>query len=580
MPGQEAICQFVPYFARKGPPAPITVLALLLLCLSLHAFVYTTSHCGLCPDEGYILQSVSRAHSGLGLTSVMQGDNIQDISRLNYAYLAKWPPGTSWMLLALVTIGFDIALAYKTLYLALLICGSVVWLLLARKVIGRPEWMVFGLALVTGGMGFSGGKLSDIAMWGLFGAYLGLLFQEYESQNISRPIWSWRTGAVLGIIGFFWYGGIFFAIGGAVTAAMLSTGAFRNRLANSMKCALPGILVFLFIYTLNSSMAGEVPADYRDTSYTLEYLSSENLLGHLPFTLEHFSFANFMDLGGILTANLFGAKGLLMRLEMHSGLQTLLRIIEPIATGICLIGAISCITLTRKRDREGVFVAVVSLHVVVLLGFLIFLSARQPKGLAWTYFTEVRYWTPLISALGVALVAGLGTWWREERKKRRALPLLWAISLMLAFGTAFGAARSVKTGIAACCLRSSEERPPSVRQYIASRVESDHLEPFVIFDNIPTAYIWDGKMEAAPWLDPEALRKTKNSGRVFVFVVLEENPFSLLKSANAIAQRRQHGRVMIDTLELQHMATVRYGTQIYGDWVGPYERGSIMLAEQ
>ena len=558
----------------RSVPIPAIVFALLSLSLCLHAFVYTTSHCGLCPDEGYILQSVSRAHKGFGLTSLMQGKNIEDLSNLKYAYLVKWPPGISWLLLGLVTIGLDIALAYKLLHFVLLMSGSIIWLLLAGKVLSSPEWMVFGLAMVTGGIGFSGGKLSDIAMWATFGAYLGLLFRENDSEDISSPIWSWRSGALLGLGGLFWYGGIFFSIGGAIAAGILSSGNLKDRFSNSMKCAVPGVLVFLFIYALNRLMGGSVPGDYKDSSFTLEYLSYTNLLEHFPITLEHFSFANLIQLGGILTANLFGAKALLMRLALNPGWQTVLRIIEPIVTAVCLVGGISCIIFSIKTGKKASFLLVVFWHVAVLLGFLLFLSVRQPGGLTWTYFTEVRYWTPLISAAGIVLVGSLGVWWRSQRKDR-GLPLVWAISLMLAIGTTFGLVRSVKTGITACCSMSNDGETPIAREFIWNLVQGENLEPFVIFDNLPTAYIWDGKMEAAPWLDPETMRQSQNSRRLFVFVVMQENPFTLSKSANAAEERRHHAEVMIDKLKLPYIATVKYNTKIYGDWVEPFKRGAI-----
>jgi hypothetical protein len=122
---------------------------------------------------------------------------------------------------------------------------------------------------------------------------------------------------------------------------------------------------------------------------------------------------------------------------------------------------------------------------------------------------------------------------------------------------------------------SNDRETPSAREFIANFVHSENLEPFVIFDNLPTAYIWDGKMEAAPWLDLETLRQTRNSSRLFVFVVLQDNPFTLSKSANAAEERRHHAEVMIDTLKLPFIANVKYNMKIYGGWVEPYERGII-----
>ncbi|MFH1132252.1 MAG: hypothetical protein V1754_13020 [Pseudomonadota bacterium] len=515
------------------------------------------------PDDGHLLEAVSRAYNGQGLTSALNPSD--DLAKLEHQNLFVWPPGPAGLLLGIRSLGLDLEWTYKLLWLFLFVVGTAGWVFFARSFLSRLGLIFFSIAIIVGGFGLRLDKLGDVMLWAVMGYYFLLLYRSLFLENVLSFRRLLAVGCLVMAGVFAWYGAVVLAAAGALAVFCLGKGSFVRRVGGAIAVVVPALIVFIGLRALNIYMGGQVPYSVSVFGFSWENLP----LSHLLVPLK------------ILVCELFGMWSLLEKIARAIGLGThmqMLLVVGAIGMTLLLVhGVWRGIFPVNYRKLLWVLLIHFGLLFVFLAGLSLFFKSRFfiEAGINFTVLASDRYWMPLLLAFALIWLGLLSGWWKQVRKESKiGRALVFAITICFVVGIAYFGLRNAKWIWQA---RSEVALQQEVVDYVRNSVETQGFDSHRIMDLKYVSHLWQGKLQASRLLEREELKQTKNTKKTYVLVVVrggisEEVFVPQPKRLEGLAQHAA------DVLNLKLQKTFADGRiKIYGGWVDPYPKGGLAL---
>jgi hypothetical protein len=538
------------------------IVAACLLLLALKAPMFIAAGLSRVPvgkDDASLLQAVEYSMAGNGFFIVAQVKET-DLFHVTYDYPRTQAPGTMLITRALCGAGLQVLVAYKLARGIAALLGAACWLLLARLFLKRIELVAFAFLIV---FYFSWGwvKLGDAAMWCLAPIYFLNLLHIVNSETVT-PVRLATLVLIICACEIIWLGGAYLALAAGISLLFVGKAPLRGRLLAG------GVLVLAAgVWSKTISMA---VAAYAGAGAFSPGISMGFFLFDIP--MRHYL--------PVLKAFFAEGLGAWMPLKWAFGLfasQDAARI-AALGAPVLVLSAAGAGAVKSREPGSAVlrFAAIAGIHFAMLFCVLLALSSMfTQEGAEHAQVNGViqadRYLYHLAPALAIFWIAALGriVAGPAHGAARRVLRL--AVILLAGITLPWVAAHRVRSEFV---LPGRTGEPAAV--FVEKHRAAAGIAEYKIFD-ILTKDHWllgDGRAYKN-YYEPEYLALTRNSGPVYVYVVVRRNVQKMPHRPNPQLST-EHALNMARALKLKKLKEWDRGqVALYGGLAAPYAQGSL-----